>query len=256
MSSRAPKPPATTVDGLFHGALKVAQSRGGYRFTEDALFLASFAARSGLAELALDLGAGCGVMGLTLLHHGVAERLIAAELQGSLAAFALANTLLNAFDGRALVTRSDFRRLPLADGTVDLLVSNPPYLPVGRGLLPRHRERALARHELFSSPESLLVEAARCLSPSGRIAVIYPEARFDQVSSALFTVGLGPTRIRRVLPAPGAPPGLVMVEARHRAAVVGKPTVEEPLIARDQLGQRGEEVERLFSGRWGMDRRV
>src|SRR5262249_23627204 len=63
-----------TQDAIFSGRLRLCQpARGaGYRFNLDPVLLAGFAAGG---EHVVDLGAGCGVLGLALLVLGKAERL-------------------------------------------------------------------------------------------------------------------------------------------------------------------------------------
>ena len=58
-----------TVDAICRGAVTLAQPRRGYRFNIDSVLLADFTRRivsSPVEDLVVDLGAGCGVVGLLL----------------------------------------------------------------------------------------------------------------------------------------------------------------------------------------------
>src|SRR5262245_55763877 len=61
-------PRGVTQDALFDGALTLFQPARGYRVNIDALLLAAFAARGRRARRAIDLGAGVGAVGLSLLY--------------------------------------------------------------------------------------------------------------------------------------------------------------------------------------------
>lgn len=245
-----------TEDSIFHGALCLRQHRRGYRFTEDAVILGAFASQGGRAKRVVDLGAGCGVIGLMLLHAGVAERVIAVELQPRLAQLARQNALHNGFEQGHSTIRADLRATPLLDDKVDLVVTNPPYRPLSAGHLPSDPERATARHEICCTPLELAHEAARCLSPrSGRLAMIFPIERFQELQRAILDAGLTPSRLRHVKPSQATSASHVLVEA-----VLGEhdgPCVEdEPLISRVENGARSEEMKKILAGDWDLGRRL
>jgi hypothetical protein len=80
-----------TDDTLFAGRLLCRQHRDGYRFSVDAVLAAHFAGpKSG--QRVLDLGGGCGVIGLILVHRlpektaGWAASVIASALSGAMSA--------------------------------------------------------------------------------------------------------------------------------------------------------------------------
>lgn len=255
MSSDPPSPDtaAVTEDAIFHGRIRLRQHRRGYRFTEDAVLLAAFAAFGPRAERAADLGAGCGVVGLMLLHHGAARRVLAVELQPSLARLCADNATLNQAAERLRTLRADLRASPFAAGSLDLIASNPPYLPLGRGKSPADGERALARHEVACSPAALAAEAARCLAPEGRLALVYPAWRLGEVLAAIDEAELAPSRLRMVRPRPGAEPVLFLLEAV--GAHLKRPFFQHPfLVTRDAQGRPTPEMEDLLAGRapsWG-----
>lgn len=247
-------------DAIFHGALRMRQHGRGYRFTEDAVLLAAYAAEQGAVGTAVDCGAGCGVVGLMLMYRGGAERVVALELQAGLAALARHNAAANGLGDRFHTLRADLRRTPLAAGSVDLVVSNPPYQPVGaagRTALPGDPERALARHEVACSPAALAGEAARCLAPGGRLVVVYPARRLAEVRRAMTAAGLDAHRVRPVCPGPAQPPGIVLIEAARscRGACLD-PIAEAPFATRDAAGCRTQEMEQVLAGAWPIRRRT
>src|SRR5690242_8238719 len=85
-------------DALFHGKVTLHQpAKGfGYRANVDALLLAAFAAKIGRpASLAVDLGAGVGAVGLSLLYFGAAQRVAFLERDGTAAELCRRNLAAN-----------------------------------------------------------------------------------------------------------------------------------------------------------------
>src|SRR4051794_39738762 len=92
----------TTTDALFGGALALRQpSRGaGYRVNVDAILLAAFAAgligaRNRTSHHAVDLGAGVGAVGLSMLHFAATKRVTMIEIDPHLASLATENAEVN-----------------------------------------------------------------------------------------------------------------------------------------------------------------
>lgn len=199
--------------------------------------------------MVIDVGAGCGVIGLMLLHVGVAKRALAIELQHGLAQLAIQNALQNGLDRRHDTLRADLRSTPLREHSADLVVSNPPYRPLSVGQLPSEPERAAARHEIFCTPQALAREAARCLSHDGRLAVIYPTDRLQELRSAIVDAGMTLRRQRYVKSDRASAASHVLIEARH--GETDEPVYEEePLINRLDDGARSDEMKRILAGVW------
>lgn len=108
---------------------------------------------------------------------------------------------------RADVTADDL--LADLDGTVDLLVANPPYIPVGAQLEPEVAQHDPG-HALFGGADGMavigpiVVAAARLLRPGGRCAVEHDDTTSEQTVAAFTRTG-----------------GFVDVTARHDLA--GRP---------------------------------
>ena len=104
-----------TDDTLFAGRLICRQRRHGYRFSVDAVLVAHFAIPKP-GQRVLDLGCGCGVIGLILAHRQPQITVSSLEMQEELAALAEENGNLNGFGDRFRVIRGDVRTIAGAAG--------------------------------------------------------------------------------------------------------------------------------------------
>jgi tRNA1Val (adenine37-N6)-methyltransferase len=196
---------------FFGGQLILYQPRRGYRFSIDAFLLAGFV-RLKPGELALELGAGCGVISLWLARR-VAAKILALEIQERLVSCLALNIRENALEDRVLGLRADLRRPPFKPEVFDVVFSNPPFHPLGRGRLAPTEEERLARHEILTTLEEVIVNARRLLRLRGRFSLIYSAQRLPELFVLLKREGLEPKRLRLVHSYPGDQGRLVLMEA-------------------------------------------
>ena len=233
-----------TLDAIHRGALLFIQRRRGYRFSVDALLLADFA--GALRGEVADLGAGCGVIGLQLAKRSPGARVTAFELQESLAALATRNAALNGLRDRFTVQRCDLRQLAtLPSARFAQVVANPPFFREGAAVPSDDEERALARHELGCTLQEVLAAGRQLLNETGRIALVLPASREEELLTLFpkFPLTLG--RLRRVHPAAAEPAKLILVEGTKTA---GEPELLPPLVLRDPWGRYTPEALGLYEG--------
>ena len=205
-----------TDDALFAGRLICRQPRHGYRFSVDAVLAAHFAVPKPGSRV-LDLGCGCGVIGLILAHRHPTLRVIGLEMQEALAAAAEDNIITNGFADRCRVIRGDLRAIQtlMRPESVDLVVCNPPYQKQGVGRVNMDDQAALARHELHGDIADFVRAAAFCLANRGRAVFVYPARRTITLLAALDANNLAVKRLQLVYSYPGVDESarLVLVEA-------------------------------------------
>ena len=209
----------------------------------DTFLLGAFA-RTRPGERVCDLGAGTGLLGLLLLARQRDLRLDNVELQSR--ALALAEKTMAANGFAAGCHLADLRSLEgiLPAGAYDLVVSNPPYFPVGSGDAAPSPARRTARQEDCCSIGELCRAAGRLLRWGGRLAVVYRPQRLCDLIEAMRAAGIEPKRLRMVHPAPEKAPSLLLAEGRRG----GRPGLEvlPPLILREADGRESRELQEIY----------
>lgn len=184
----------------------------GYRSNVDAVLLAEFAASpKRKARDAFDLGSGVGAVGFSLLHLGGASHVTFVERDPTAAALARRNADANARSKQAAIIECDVAEI---EGRADLVVTNPPYVPPGRGRSPAEH-RASAKQ---GSLPAFLDAARRLAGRRARVCVIYPAIELVSLLVELRRRGLEPKRLQLVHSKPTRKAHVVLVEC-----VLGKP---------------------------------
>ena len=236
-----------TLDTLFHGRLKIRQSRPGYRFSLDPLLLAGFVTvRPGV--VAADLGCGNGVIALILAYLYPQLTVTTVELQEGMAQRARANVGLNGYENRIKVLCGDVRQIARLAGPEShgVVVCNPPYRKPTSGRNSPDPEKRIARHEIKGNLRDFVRAGAYLLPMNGRMAVIYPALRTVDLLATMREANIEPKRLRMVHSFTGTEASLVLVEGvkggRNGVEVIA------PLVIYEQGKQYGAEVASLLAG--------
>ncbi len=208
-------PPPTTIDSLFAGRLCCQQPLHGYRFSVDAVLAAHFVLPKP-GQRVLDLGCGCGVIGLILAHR-VREAVIhGLELQPELAQLAADNVRANGFAARMHILRGDVcdPAQTLEPEAYDLVVCNPPYGTGQDGRINQQSQAAMARHGLAGDLVDFVRTAAFAVRNRGRVVFIVPARRGADLLSLLRAHRLTPKRMQPIYSFPEATTAkLILIEA-------------------------------------------
>jgi tRNA1Val (adenine37-N6)-methyltransferase len=242
-----------TEDPIRRGELTLLQPTTGYRFTLDALILADFAAAQIVPapDLVLDLGTGCGIIGLLLMQRWSGSRGLLLEIQPELAALALQNVERNRLGQRVETCCVDLRDLEGWSAALDALgsgsravVCNPPYFKVGQGRLSPIEQVSVAKHEISCSLAQLLETCRAVLAPGDGVALIHASAREQEILDGLQRGGMGACKVRPVLPLPDRPSTRVLIAATQGAP----PSVEElpALLVELEPGNYALEMRRVL----------
>ena len=164
-----------------------------------------------------DLGTGSGALLLLLARRAEGLALTGIDIDPLSARIARENLESNGLPGEILT--GDLRRESLPAGDFDLVVSNPPYFPVGSW-----KSGGPTRSEEFCTLAELCAAAGRLVKNGGRFSLCHRPERLVDVLCALRAHGLEPKRLKLISHWPGHPPSLLLAEGVKQ----GKPglTVE------------------------------
>jgi len=219
--------PDEGIDPFMDGRLRLIQSKDGYRFSIDAVFLSEFVTIKP-GDVVVDLGTGCGVIPLILLLTKPVGYAFGLEVQKELANQAARNSVINGFKDKMSVILGDLKHLSISNRSADVVICNPPYRKVKSGRINPDMRRAIAKHELMASVDDILHAARNILREKGRLAMIYPAERLVGLVARMRRFTLEPKRIQINYPDLKSSAKLALIEA----SLGGKPGLEilPPLI--------------------------
>jgi tRNA1Val (adenine37-N6)-methyltransferase len=221
--------PDETLDRLT-SRMRLLQKRRGHRAATDDTLLAWAASRAQAgASRILDLGTGKGTVAMLLLQRLPGARAIGVEAVAASCDLAVRNAALNALAERFAPRLGDLRDPSLLAGEApfDLVTGAPPFVPLGRGVLPRDETRAAGRFELRGGVRDYASAAARHLAADGAAVILMDGlGRSDlRAREALRAEGLHVRAVVEVLPRPGAAPTYRIFEARRKGGAVALSTL-------------------------------
>jgi len=247
----------TTLDFLYDGRLVLRQPSHGYRFSVDAPLLTWFAGADRVAKHCVDLGAGCGVIGLGLLAAGFARKVSAVEIQPVLANLAMENVEANSFGDSMEILNADIRKIgdQLPGAFFDLVIANPPFWPAEAGRLPKDEMKQIACHETAVTLDDWVTLVRRLLHPRrGRVCVVFPAKRVDELLLAFVKCGITATQVIVVHPRIDEPAEIILLEARLGQA--GRLTIAPPLFLKNEQGDDTKMAREILSGNFSQSLRA
>ena len=194
---------------ILHNGFTLELSPGAFPFSTDSAVLGHFAKLPRQAAV-LDLGAGCGTLGLLLCAKDPACHVTGVELDPAAHAAAEENIRRNGLSGRMESICTDLRTLRLTPGSFDVCVSNPPYFSGG----PASKRTPLARREDCCPPEELLSCAARHVKYGGDVYLVHKPDRLAQLITLAAREGLETKRLCLLRHQPEKEISLVLLQLR------------------------------------------
>jgi tRNA1Val (adenine37-N6)-methyltransferase len=185
--------------------------QGTFPLSTDSVVLAHFVHLPKNARV-LDLGSGCGTLGLLLCASDPGCTVTGAELSELSHAAALENIRRNGLEDRLFSIHADLRQLPqgFRAGEFHAVVSNPPYFSGG----PASRETPLARRDDFCAPEELFRAASRALRFGGDFFLVHKPEKLAQLTVCAAAEGLELKNLTLVRHREGAAPAMILLQFR------------------------------------------
>ena len=201
------------METLYNGyTLKIAT--GTFPFSTDSTVLAHFARLPKKAQV-LDLGSGCGTLGVLLCAKDTGCQVTGIELDPCAHSAALENITDNALQQRLCSICGDLNEISnyAKVGGFDVCVSNPPYFSAGF----LSTTTPLARHEKACSLDTVIHCAAYALKFGGDFFLVHKPERLAEIFSLACAHKLEPKRLCLLRHREDGPVSLVLIQCRKGA---------------------------------------
>lgn len=184
---------------------------GAFPLSTDSMALAGFVRLPKNAAV-LDLGSGCGTLGVLLCAKDSLCTVTGVELSPQAHACALENSRRNGLNTRLTSICLDLRHIPtqFVAGSFSVCVSNPPYFsggPAGSGDPSARREDTCSLSDLFRS-------AGWALRYGGDFFLVHRPERLAEIFACANAVNLEPKRLCLLRHKEGGGVTLVLVQCR------------------------------------------
>ena len=185
---------------------------GAFPISTDSMLLADFVKLPRNATV-LDLGAGCGTLGILLCAKDANCTVTGIELSESAHAAAEENICRNALSSRMKSICADLRTLSLPQGSFAACVSNPPYFSGG----PASKANPLARREDCCTPAQLFAAAGKAMKFGGDFFLVHKPERLAELIACGAKENLEAKRLRLVRHKEGSEVSLILLAFRKGA---------------------------------------
>ena len=196
-----------------HNGFTLELCQGAFPLSTDSIALSSFAKLPKQAKV-LDLGSGCGTLGLLLCANDPGCHVTGIELDENAHNAALGNITANDLQSRLTSICADLRTVPsfLTSGSFHCCVSNPPYFSAGQ-----KSANSNARHELNCSLDEIFASASWAVRYGGDFFLVHKPDRLSELCVSAVKHGLEPKRLQFLRHRPGDPISLVLLQCRKGA---------------------------------------
>ena len=196
---------------ILHNGYTLELSDGAFPLSTDSITLADFARLPKQAKI-LDLGSGCGTLGILLCAKDPGCAVTGIELDPAAHEMALHNAVQNRIESRLTSICGDIADLPkeIKPGSFSCCISNPPYFSAG----PQSLTVPLARREDRCDLDTLMSAAARALQYGGDFFIVHRPERLAQLCACASSHQLEAKRLCLLRHRTDGPVTLVLVQCR------------------------------------------
>ncbi len=194
-----------------HNGFTLELSTGAFPLSTDSIVLADFVKLPKNARV-LDLGSGCGTLGLLLCAKDSTCTVNGIELSESAHHTALHNAKTNGIPHRLNSVCGDLRNIPniFPAGSFSSCVSNPPYFSSG----PQSQKTPLARREDCCSLPDLFAAASWALQYGGDFFIVHRPERLAELCACATQYKLEAKRLLLLRHKQDGPISLILLQFR------------------------------------------
>ena len=214
------------------------QPESGYCYNSDSVFLYDFISSFKPKGKVLDVGAGCGIVGLLVARDNPKVALEAVEKQNVFVEYATHNARVNKIE--YTLHQCDFLDLDESK-KYDYIISNPPFYP--EGVTKSDNEMLFnARYNSNLPIDDFFKKVSRVLKPQSHFIFCYDASQFGEICVALDKVKLKVVDVQFVHPKADRVASLVMLHVRNGSK--SRMKIWEPFISfeENEFSKKAKEV--------------
>ena len=157
------------------------QYKNSYRYNSDTIFLYNFISKNNIKGSILDIGSGCGVLGLLTKRDFPDIDLTQIEIQEKYAKLSKQNAKINNIKSNVIC--QDFLNCDFKD-KFDFVISNPPFYHKGT-LKSKDNSLYLSRHSDALVFDKLAIKAYKAIKQKGSFIFCYDAKQTDLLFKSL-----------------------------------------------------------------------
>ena len=232
------------LDDLMKSGRKIIQHEKQFCFAMDSVLIAHFP-RFKKHFKVLDLGTGTGVIPLLIADE--VKEIFAIELNSQMAEIARRNVELNNLQEKISVAEGDYRehKKIFSAESFDLVIANPPYVPVQSGAENKIKGVAAARHEFTATLEDVVKAARYVLKFHGAFCMIHLASRLCEIVDALHRNQFEMKRLQIIQPKKNRDANLIMLEAIVGGRS-GNLKILPPLVVHQENNSYTDEIKKIY----------
>ncbi len=235
-----------SLDDLQVKGYKIIQSSDFFKFSTDSVLLSHFVSFKS-SDVVMDMCSGTGIVGLLVNAHYDVKRIDCVEIQPQLYDMCRRSIVYNGITDKVIPYNMDLRDAPkmLGEQKYDIILCNPPYLPLTVGRTSVSESRKAARFEVNGSLSDIIAASKKLLKNLGRLVMSHKAERLSDIISLMRENGIEPKRCRFIHSKAGKPANIILIEGVKNAKAYM--SVEPPLIVYDENNKYTEEIYKIYN---------
>ncbi|MBF7047797.1 methyltransferase [Campylobacter volucris] len=218
--------------------LKLFQYPKGYRYNNDSLLLFDFLSKQNLQGNVLDIGCGCGILGILIKQKFPNSKVFMLDIQQKNIDLTCKNSIENGLNVKTIC--QDFLYFK-SDIRFDYLVSNPPFYKQNTQKTD-NLHMNISRYQEFMPLEKMIAKINSIIKPNGKIYMCYEAEFLDAICAYFMQYKIKLTKLQFIHSNNAKSARLILLEARKNS----KSPIEilPPLFMyeNDKLSQAIEEI--------------
>ena len=235
------------IDDLEYKGLKIIQNTEGFCFGIDSVLLSDFSKEIKENSVVVDLGTGTGIISLLLCKKAKIKKIYGVEIQEEVAEMANRSIILNNLEEKFQIIHKNMKDIfeIIEPNTVDVVVTNPPYMKLNTGAKSEEKKKLISRHEVECTLEDVIKISYKLLKSKGEFYMVHRAERIVDILYSLRKYKLEPKIIRFVQSRIEKEPNLVLIKSVKNAGNHLK--IEKPLVVYNNDGTYTDEILKIYN---------